>query len=549
MKILPFYQPVPSVRPLAFGHSPVLSDPLFSGGRADDFTRSSKSLDRQMSNFSSWVDEKRARIEKGLEPALADWEFYAPPLPRAVKPQGVRASENQQTLTLFKKTFPTFLWTGIECSNPLNLNGERWDELAMADFYNPESRRQQIHMMHGLGIRNVRLGMPNHKIVKHGNWKSFGRMLQDFKDSGSKISLDLQHFGLPDSLKNDLRPERSLYLNPEWPEHFVRFATATVRRYADQLDAITIINEPLITNNFSGLHWNEGVPGSLEHPEFNRYFIERALLLGEAAVTARFQIEKILQEKGQRKIFIHNESCEYRPEDPDFNQYRRFLSSDLILGQDWLLRPDYTETPMFKWLESQYVRPVVHKGDERQAEFDRARLVARLERIRERHLEFEKAFGKTMKADTVFGIDFYATCEGGNGISGRVEDYAAELKAGKRRGLAGLGQDYYARYQLPILHTETNMANDLSSKWGMQQLIELAQLQKSGIPVLGFTWYSLMDQFGWDKGLSGSPEEANRNHIGLVSTRDNDLRRFAREILPDLRHGLEFRTYPKGNGS
>ena len=72
------------------------------------------------------------------------------------------------------------------------------------------------------------------------------------------------------------------------------------------------------------------------------------------------------------------------------------------------------------------------------------------------------------------------------------------------------------------------MVNEKSAQWGMQQLLELTQLEKSGIPVLGFTWYSLMDQFGWDRGLDVSPDQSNRNHIGLASLRDYDLRRFAK---------------------
>jgi hypothetical protein len=37
-----------------------------------------------------------------------------------------------------------------------------------------------------------------------------------------KISLDLQHFGLPDSLNNVADRSKSFYLNPQWPKQFAR---------------------------------------------------------------------------------------------------------------------------------------------------------------------------------------------------------------------------------------------------------------------------------------------------------------------------------------
>ncbi len=250
----------------------------------------------------------------------------------------------------------------------------------------------------------------------------------------------------------------------------------------------------------------------------------------------RYNIETLLQAQPQgqnRKIFIHNESCEQTVGDEDFNRFRRFLTSDLILGHDWLLKGNFVQSDMFQWM----LRQMEEGGHPQGRDF----LVKGLTEIRDMHHSFQRRFKKSMKADTVFGIDYYLTNERGSGISGRLEEYSQELRQGTRRGLFGMGIDYWERYHLPLLHTETNFRHESSDVWGFQQLVELAQLAKAKIPVLGFTWYSLMDQFGWERGLDCSPEAAAHYPVGLVSTQNHELRKFSSRILPDLRHALLFR--------
>ena len=72
----------------------------------------------------------------------------------------------------------------------------------------------------------------------------------------------------------------------------------------------------------------------MDHEKYNHFFIKRALLIGKAAVKARYEIEHFLQTQDNPRIpFIHNESCEKHAENPEFNAFGRFLCSDLILGQ------------------------------------------------------------------------------------------------------------------------------------------------------------------------------------------------------------------------
>jgi hypothetical protein len=69
-------------------------------------------------------------------------------------------------------------------------------------------------------------------------------------------------------------------------------------------------------------------------------------------------------------------------------------------------------------------------------------------------------------------------------------------------GWYNITRDYYLRYKKPVMHTETNVleAKD-GPTWLWKQWVNILRMRKEGVPVLGFTWYSLIDQIDWDKGL------------------------------------------------
>ena len=62
---------------------------------------------------------------------------------------------------------------------------------------------------------------------------------------------------------------------------------------------------------------------------------------------------------------------------------------------------------------------------------------------------------------------------------------------------------YYDRYHKPVMHTETNVfdANEAPS-WLWKQWVNVLRMRADGVPVLGFTWYSLIDQVDWDVELA-----------------------------------------------
>jgi N-acetylmuramoyl-L-alanine amidase len=77
-----------------------------------------------------------------------------------------------------------------------------------------------------------------------------------------------------------------------------------------------------------------------------------------------------------------------------------------------------------------------------------------------------------------------------------------------------VAQQYYERYRRPLMHTETNHQDAREApRWLWRQWHNVQLLRQAGVPIVGFTWYSLTDQIDWDAGLAVS--RGNINPVGL----------------------------------
>ena len=52
------------------------------------------------------------------------------------------------------------------------------------------------------------------------------------------------------------------------------------------------------------------------------------------------------------------------------------------------------------------------------------------------------------------------------------------------------------------MHTETNgLGGETGGQWLHKEWANVHRLKQDGVPLIGFTWYSLQDQVDWDTGL------------------------------------------------
>jgi hypothetical protein len=121
--------------------------------------------------------------------------------------------------------------------------------------------------------------------------------------------------------------------------------------------------------------------------------------------------------------------------------------------------------------------------------------------------EYEWFQNNLIKAPCIMGNDYYHTNEHmvhANGVAAGV---------GEIFGYYVITHQYYRRYRLPVMHTETNMGEPGAVDWLKKQWSNVYQLKQDGVPLVGFTWYSLIDQKDWDTKLR---EDAGRiNELGL----------------------------------
>jgi hypothetical protein len=79
------------------------------------------------------------------------------------------------------------------------------------------------------------------------------------------------------------------------------------------------------------------------------------------------------------------------------------------------------------------------------------------------------------------------------------------------------------------MHTETNInegpRGDEGVYWLNKEWANILRIRGNGVPVLGFTWYSLTDQVDWDSALREN--KGNVNPLGLYDL-DRNIRNVGR---------------------
>ena len=92
------------------------------------------------------------------------------------------------------------------------------------------------------------------------------------------------------------------------------------------------------------------------------------------------------------------------------------------------------------------------------------------------------------------GMDYYGANEK------VIKADGSTTSPGQMLGWHAIARDYYKRYSRPLMMTETNFLDSGDGKncdWLMQTWSQAHHLREEGIPVVGYTWFSLTDQIDW----------------------------------------------------
>jgi hypothetical protein len=86
-------------------------------------------------------------------------------------------------------------------------------------------------------------------------------------------------------------------------------------------------------------------------------------------------------------------------------------------------------------------------------------------------------------------------------------------------GFTGLIQDYWDRFQVPIMVTETSARGDepIRARWLEASVAAIRGLRERGVPVLGYTWFPLFTMIDWRYRFGRGPLEEYRLELGLYT--------------------------------
>ena len=365
--------------------------------------------------------------------------------------------------------------TGIENSIPTLDGGRtRVDQMDSCGHY--RRWKDDFGLVKSMGIEHLRYGPPLHlTLLGPGryDWSFADETFAELKRLNITPIVDLCHFGVPDWLGN--------FQNPDFPGQFAAYARAFATRFP-WVQLYTPVNEMYICAMFSAKYgwWNEQMTSDAA-------FVTALKTIVKANVLAMGEILRVRPDA----IFIQSESSEYfHAENPsaiapaEILNSMRFLSLDLNYGRR-------VDSEMYEYL--------LDNGMTRE--------------------EYHFFLNNSLKQHCILGNDYYVTNEH------RVAPDGSTMPSGEVFGYQEITTQYYERYRLPVMHTETNTVQGPTGQegvyWLWKEWANVLRVRNDGVPIVGFTWYSLTDQIDWDTALR---ERNNRVHpVGLYDL-DRNIR-------------------------
>ena len=299
------------------------------------------------------------------------------------------------------------------------------------------------------------------------DWSWADERIQYARELGINLILDLVHFGTPTWL-----PEA--FGDVDFPAALERFSIEFGKRYSGVVRSVCPLNEPLITAFFCG---DVGI-----WPPHGRSLASYMTVLSRVAQGLTRSIRALRKTMSSVEIVLCD-ALEFTSADAECHKvaspelikliendivlrnHRRHIVLDLITGR---VNNDHG---LYSWLEK-------HSFPTSDINW----------------------FLRNAVEIDVLGLDYYKHSE--------IELYPAGDRFRQRvpsnlSGLKKTVRDYWLRYRVPIMITETNCYGDDDERrqWLKFTVEDIRALRQEGIPVIGYTWWPLLDHLDWDGAL------------------------------------------------
>ncbi len=361
-----------------------------------------------------------------------------------------------------------FRWaTGLECSfiPHLGIDQYRWtqhDRFWRADFE---------LIANDLGCRWLRYALPWHEIERQPgqfDWRWMDERLDLFERLNITPLLDLTHFGVPTWLPD-------AFADADFPAALERFARAFGERYTSRVKIVCPINEPLITSLFCGdiglwppygrgLNNYMTVLSRVAQAFCRATRALRATIPGvEILVSDSLEVAATFEDSDETTSPFLKESLR---SDVARRMHRRHIVTDLILGRV------NAQHPLLPWLQKHGL-----------SDFD------------------VHWFQRNAQTLDLIGLDYYEHTE--VELYTTPEGYYRQRELRPPMGLYHAAQDYWNKYHIPLMVTETSVGGHDGDKiaWLERSVADVKRLRAEGFPIVGYTWWPVIDHLDWDGAL------------------------------------------------
>lgn len=321
--------------------------------------------------------------------------------------------------------------------------------------------RRDLDAVLDAGVRHLRYPLRWHRIEPRPGvyqWAETDRIMDYLATRGAVCIVDLvHHTSYPGWLSDGMR-------GPDFGPAYLRFAEAVAQRYR-HLRAYTLFNEPFATLFLAGHEalwppYDSGVDGFVR--------LLRSVL---PAVSAAAQCwAELLPEAAH----VWVDTAEHHSGTPRNQPYvdlandRRHICLDLMTGHDLASsnRP--------------FLREFLAAGG-------------------------ESLLGLRPARVDVLGLDYYCHSEWHYG------DAQSVAPSPQPAGFAAVAAQYYRRYGLPMMLTETNLRGLPTDRvtWLRYVLEQYERALADGIPLHGFCWFPQVDSCDWDSLLARSAKRVD----------------------------------------
>ena len=350
-----------------------------------------------------------------------------------------------------------FEWmTGFECSSFPQVGMDELELTQHDRFWGSDLVRARE-----AGCRVVRYGIRWNVVnprPHQWDWSSVDGPMELMRHLEIEPIVDLFHFGVPEWLGTGV-------LTSIFPDFQAALCAEFARRYP-WVRWYTPTNEPYIMAQFGG-----------ETGAWYPYGQSLELFVTALRNVARGLCEgwaEIVRERPDARMMV-SDTCEYHhalddasAEHAAWMNERRFVMHDLYGGR---LGDDH---PLRSWL-------IDHGMPERDLWW----------------------FQEHPAPLDVVGLDYYPHSEHAYhlGERGEIVDEAQTLD--RQLGPAELARQYHARFDRPLLFAETGAPGDDATKiaWLDRLVDQVRTVRGEGVPLIGITWWGLVDQVDWGTGL------------------------------------------------